>query len=311
MRKMMSAVLVLVFFAAAANARVDFDRGVDTKQFVTEAVSSGIAVPAPVKGINRYTRDCARFSFGPSDAEIASERVWLRSIEYIQECHNVPVQQCHTVMVPGPNGTQVPQQQCHTVYQQQCHERPGMSWSRTAQIKMLARKLLPWERESFDVCLEGPWMDIYVNAAAYKYSASRQGNYDTLFELTAKNKIPMKADENGLSYAGFSYAGGKFAFKASDKWAKEYAGEKVVITVDLYSEGWWIFNGYLGSKDFTFDAAEGYEMSFSEKDLENAVAGDDTFRGAKKYYAKWGFRRVGTISKDNYVKKDKTPSITK
>jgi hypothetical protein len=32
-------------------------------------------------------------------------------------------------------------------------------------------------------------------------------------------------------------------------------------------------------------------------------------RGAKKYFLKWGFKRVGTISKDNFVKKDKTPVI--
>ena len=312
MRKMISAVLVSIFFAAAANAQVDFDRGVDTRQFVTKAVSSGVSIPKPVPGFTHYSRDCVRFSFGPSDAALASDRVWLRSTEYVQECHNVPVQQCHTVMVPGPNNTQVPQQQCHTVYQQQCYERPGMTWSATAQVKMAARKLFPWERESFDVCLDGPWMDIYAHEAAYKYSVNRQGNYDTLFELAAQSKIAMKSDENGINYADFNYADGKFNLKAADKWAKEYAGEKVAITVELYKEGWWIFNGYLGSKEFTFDAADLYTMSFTEKDLEKALAEeDDSFRGAKKYYAKWSFKRMGPISKDNVVKKDKTPSITK
>lgn len=315
MKKVIFAALVITGFIAAANAQVNFNKGVDVKDFVSQAVNSDLAVPAaPAPRIGQYSRDCARFSFGPSDKELVSERVYLRSTEYETVCHTQMVQQCHTVMVPGPNNTQVAQQQCHMVPQQYCYERPGMTWTQTGQIKVNPRKLLPWERESFEICMQGPWMDLYINAAAYKYTARREGNYDTLFELAPQYKVAMKADENGLNYGDFSYAGGKFTFKVNDRWAKEYAGEKVAIKIDLYRDGAWIFNGYKGSKEFTFDAAEGYTMTFDEKDLEKASDEDGTYRdgddrGAKKYFLKWGFKRVGAISKDNFVKKDKTPTI--
>lgn len=312
MKKVFCAVIACAALAAQASAQVDFDRGVNTKLFAEKAAAE-LPVARPVPGFSHYSRDCARFAFGPADGDQVSDRLWLRSTEYIQECRTDYVQQCHTVMVPGPNHTQVPQQQCQTVPVQHCWERPGMTWSQTAQVKVLARKLLPWERESFDVCLEGPWANFYVNEAAYKYSVGRQGNYDALYELAPQYKVPMAADENGLGYVDFSYSDGKFNFKVSDRWAKEYAGEKVAIKVDLYSEGWWVFNGYKGSKEFTFDAAGEYAMTFDEKDLEKPASDDrsEDFRGAKKYFLKWGFRRVGAISKNDFVKKDKTPSISK
>ncbi len=316
MKKAIFAALVFTGFIAAASAQVNFNQGFEVKDVISQAVNADLVIPAaPAANRGTYSRDCARFSFGPSDEAITSEKVYLRSTEYETVCTTQYVQQCHTVMVPGPNGTQVPSQSCQMVPVQNCYERPGMSWNQYGQIKVDARKLFPWERESFEVCLQGPWMDLYVNAAAYKYSARREGNYDALFVLTPQNKVAMKADENGVNYNDFAFADGKFVFKAADKWAKEYAGEKVVINVDLYSEGWWVFNGYKGSKEFTFDAADLYTMAFTEADLTKAETTDPATRGddraAKKFFLKWSFKRVGAISKDNVVKKDKTPSITK
>lgn len=293
MNKIILAALISTGFLAAARAQVNFDQGLNVSNFISQARTQDLAVPEA--RFSHYTRDCARFSFGPSDAEQLSERVLLRSMEYVQECH--------TIMQPGPNGTMVPVQQCY--------DRPGMSWSQSAQIKVLPRKLLPWERESFDVCLDGPWLDIYANAAGYKYSAKRTGSYDTLFELTPQNKIAMNSDENGLSFGAFSYAAGKYTFTVNDRWAKEYAGEKVSVKVDLYKNNPNWFDGYKGTKEFTFDAAEGYTMTFAAGDLDTskaAVEPEDT-RASKKFYVKWGFKRVGAISKDNFVKKGETPSI--
>ncbi|OGR45391.1 MAG: hypothetical protein A2X35_03890 [Elusimicrobia bacterium GWA2_61_42] len=312
MNKVILAAVVSFGLLAGANAQMDFNQGVSVDQFISQANNQDLVIPRPIAGFSRYTRDCARFSFGPSDAALESEKVWLRSTEYIQECHTQYVQQCHTVMVPGPNGTQVPTQQCHSVPVQNCYERPGQSWSQTGQIKVEARKLFPWERESFEVCLEGPWMSLYINEAGYKYTARRVGDYNTVYELAPQYKVAMKADENGLNYGSFSYADGKYTFVVNDKWAKEYAGEKVAIKIDLYKDNAFFFDGYKGSKEFTFDVAEGYTMTFTEKDLEQpAVEENNDFRGAKKYYLKWGFKRVGAISKDNFMKKDKTPVIEK
>jgi len=52
--------------------------------------------------------------------------------------------------------------------------------------------------------------------------------------------------------------------------------------------------------------------TFSEKDLVKPEAVDNNdLRGAKKYFLKWGFKRLGPISRDNFVRKGKTPVITK
>ena len=295
MKKSIFAVLVLFGSAAAVCAQVDFDRGAGMQSLVA-ADAADIQVPAAAAAARlSYSRDCVRFTFGPSDEEMISRKVFLRTTESQTVCH--------TVMVPGPNGTQVPQQSCY--------EQSGMTWYRYAQIKLNPRKLFPWERDSFDVCLQGPWMDIYANATAYRYTAKREGYDDVLFTLTPHEKTPMRPDEDGLSFAGFSYADGKFVFKATDKWAAEYAGEKVAITVKLYKDNA-LFDTFKGQKEFVFDAAANYEMAFAESELAMPEADPaDASRGAKKYYLKWSFKRVGSVSTDKVINKDKTPVVTK
>ncbi len=293
-KKLAAAALVSAGLAGAVSAQVDFDRGADLRDFVSRASGLELVPAAQALDRNSYSRDCARFSFGPSDKDVLGDRVWLKSVESVTECH--------TVMHPGPNGTQVPEQQCY--------ERPGMSWNQAGQIKILARKLWPWERESFEICLSGPWMELYEYAAGYKYSLRREGNYDTVFELTPHEKIAMHPDEDGLSAGEFSYADGKYSFKVNDKWAKEYAGEKVAVKVDLYQDKPYWFDGFKGSKEFVFDAAEGYTMTFAGADLDTSKAVfEPETRGSKKFYLKWGFKRVGVISKDDFIKKGETPAI--
>ncbi|HNT98736.1 MAG TPA: hypothetical protein PKK31_10775, partial [Elusimicrobiales bacterium] len=255
---------VLLGFAAAAKAEINFDQGVDVKAAIEQASEKSADLPVADRyiGHSRYTRDCVRFGFGPSDTEQLSEKVWLRSQEYIEDCHTNYVQQCHTVT--GANGQ--PQQVCNTVPQTHCWERPGQSWREAVQVKVEARKLFPWERDSFEVCLEGPWSRLYVNQAAYKYSVSKTGNYDTLYTLTPGKKVAMDPDKNGLEAVEFSLENGKYTFKVNDKWAKEYAGEKVAIKVDLYRQISFWPDSYKGEKEFVFDAANGYEMTFTEKD---------------------------------------------
>jgi len=294
MKKLAIMALISAGFAAAAAAQVNFDQGVNLNEILYQAHNSGLPMPVPLPGPGHYSRDCVRFSFGPGDNEQVSEKAWLRSTEYVTVCQ--------TVMHPGPNNTMVPVQHCY--------ERPGMSWYQSGQIKIEPRKLLAWERESFDICLSGPWMDLYVNEAGYKYSSRRIGNYDTLFVLTPQRKIAMDADKNGLNFGSFSYADGRYTFTVNDKWAKEYAGEKVAIKVDLYKvKPNWV-DVHKGTREFTFDAAEGYTMNFAVSELDTSKAAFDLdTRAPKKFYVKWGFKRVGVISKDNFVKKGATPAI--
>ena len=291
------AVSVLGVFAAAVNAQVNFDQGVSVQAAIEQAVNADLSLPEADKYISHayYTRDCVGFSFGPGDNEIMSDKVRLQSTEYVRECYttgNPPVQNCY--------------------------ERPGQTWRKTVQLNIKSRKLFPWENETFEACLEGPWMDLYVDEAAYKYSVKRIGNYDTLFELTPHNKIAMKPDVDGLEAGEFSYNAGtkKYTFKVNDKWAKEYAGEKVAIKVELYKDNPNWFATFKGEKEFPFDAAPSYGMTFAESELvipdnspDNNPVDNNSFKGPKKFYLKWGFKRIGAISKDTFIKKGKTSQV--
>lgn len=299
---------VLVSFAGTSGAQVNFDQGVDLKSAIDQAVSAPVQLPeAKGQRFSHYTRDCSRFTFDATGAEATSEKVSLSSTEYVEVCH-------HTGGNPQYGGGGPV-----------CFERPGMTWRQAAQVHIAARTLLPWERESFEVCMEGPWMRLSVLDAAYKYNVGKTGDYDTLFNLVPRERVAMKPDADGVNMASFAYdkAAGKFKFSLSDKWAKEYAGEKTVITVEVYKDiaNW--FDGYNGKGEFTLDAAASYDLAFGLKDLKlpeppkpdfdhhggfNDMKGADD-RGSKNYYVKWGFKRDGKISKDTFVKKGETPRV--
>lgn len=292
--------------AGTAGAQVNFDQGVDVKDAVSQALSAPVSLPEAAKQrFSRYTRDCSRFTFDASGAEATSEKVSLSSMEYVEVCHG------------GGN----PQYGGGPV----CYERPGMTWRQAAQVHIAARALLPWERETFEVCMEGPWLDLRALDAAYKYSVGKTGDYDTLFNLVPRNKIAMKPDMDGINAASFSYdkAAGKFRLSLSDKWAREYAGEKTAVTVEVYRDiaNW--FDGYKGKMEFTLDAAASYDLAFGFGDLKLPEPPQHDFdhhgghdfkgaddRGAKKFYVKWGFKREGKLSKDTFMKKGETARVT-
>ena len=314
MKKALALLLCFAFTGIAAAQEIDFDGKSDIQKNVVQhsydshnghSVYYAPDVHRPM-GHSRYSRDCARFSFGPDDGDILSEKVRLRSTEYVRECYSVPVTDAAG----------------HTTYDQHCYERPGQSWSESVQISIKARKLLSWERENLEVCIEGPWSpNLYINEAAYKYTVERIGNYDTLFELTPEYKKKMNPDLNGIQFVGFKYnkADETYTLKIKDIWAKDYAGDKIMFKVDFYKDGWWFFNSYLGKTEVTLACADTYEITFSEKDLEKSIVegmeedfkGVKITKGEKKYYAKWGFKRISDLSTDKFMKKGETPKITK
>ncbi|MBI4801660.1 MAG: hypothetical protein HY796_03955 [Elusimicrobia bacterium] len=344
MNKKLVAVLVCLGFAVSAKAEVNFDQGVDVKSAVKDAAAIDIKAPypgypypgypypgypypghyypnqpypgywGPSPHHISYSRDCRTFNFGANDSSVVSERVYLDSTEWVEECYYVPDP-------PPPQQPNQPKAIDETTKGMQCHQRPGQVFRRTAQLNIGARKLLPWETESFEVCLQGPYMDLDIERQAYNYSVHSIGDYDVQYQLTPQNKVAMAPDKDGLSDGGLSNADGRFTFKVNDRWAAEYAGEKTTVKVELYKDGFWFFNSYKGSKEFTFDAALGYELNFAENELDTSKSfepGDDpsksfepgeATRGAKKYYLKWSFRRVGQLSTGGYVKKGSTGKI--
>ncbi|MDO8803497.1 MAG: hypothetical protein Q7R35_03615 [Elusimicrobiota bacterium] len=335
--KLIAALVCFGMTGIAGAADVDFDKGVDVSKAIEQAATLDYPYPGqpgfgnhqpgqwdnnnfynypgPYQGHVRYTRDCHTFNFGPSGGSLQSEAVRLESVEYVQECHYVPdPPQPHNPGQPGghPGGPGHHPKEAAATKGMQCYERPHDVFRRTAQINIAPRQLLPWERDSFEVCIDGPRMDIRTRSAAYGYNISEIGQYDVRYELTPTYKIATAPDHNGLAAGEFSYADGKFTLKVSEKWAQEYAGEKVAIKVELYKDGFLFFNTFKGDKEFTFDTANGYEMVFAESELNTSKAmmtPEDNTRGPKKFYAKWGFKRIGNISTGEFVKKDATAKI--
>lgn len=308
MIKMLVAILMFVPFTYAQS--VDFDKGVSKDVIVH---NDNYHVP-PVghihPGFSRFTRDCAGFSFGPSDNEIMSDRVRLRSDEYETVCH--------TYYVPGPNGEQIPQQNCY--------ERFVRSYNRTVQLNIKPRKLFPWERERFEVCLEGDWLTITSIQQAYKYQIKEVGYYDVLYELYPQHRIKTAPDLNGLNVKEFSYnkETKKYRFVVTDKWAEDfYKGEKTYIKIELKKDKANWFDPSLGIKELVFDAANEYVMEFSEDELvkpqqNNEDEWDNDYKSGEKlfetrgYYLKWGFKRLDSqISTDKYMDKGETERIKK
>lgn len=339
-------------FAAQAGAEINFDKGIDVKSVIEQAVNSDLKGPYPQYGPSRVrvTRECKSFSFGPSAFAQASERAYLNSTEYIEECRFRPDPPPPPVTppVPNPNHPPKPGKPGHdkdfsqpgypgvypgnpndfgphgnysypgTQYGQHgtwyCHERVSQTFRATAQLNIAPRQLYPWESESFDVCMEGNRVDLDTRHSPYRYSERREGMYDITFNLTPNYRTPTAPDSNGLYSTEFSYKEGKFTLRVGDKWASEYAGEKVMVKVELFKDGFLFFNSSKGEKEFNFDASNGYELVFAESDMiktKEFVDDSNDMRGPKKYYVKWGFRRIGSVSNNEYVNKGSTDKITK
>ncbi|OGR98477.1 MAG: hypothetical protein A2016_11605 [Elusimicrobia bacterium GWF2_62_30] len=193
-----------------------------------------------------------------------------------------------------------------------CRERIGQTFRTTAQVNLAARQLYPWENESFSVCMEGPRVDFRTGASPYSYGVDQVGLYDVTFNLTPNYRVPTPPDSDGMSYTAFTYKDGKFILNVSDRWATEYAGEQVAIKVELIKDGFLFFNSSKGEKTFTLNVAGNYELAFAESDLtKNKDFVDDSgdLKGAKKFFVKWGFRRIGRISTQDYIGKGDTSKI--
>ena len=164
------------------------------------------------------------------------------------------------------------------------------------QLELRNRQsLFPWEKEIFEVCLEGSWLNLYSVRTAHEYKANRSGGD---YVLNAGARKAMEPDAGGIAASAPAARDKAVAVVFKDRWASYYAGEKVKIKASLKREveGW--FDPTLKEVEVVFDAAEGYTIDF------NAYAKDfsEALKPGKKYYVEWGFSRHGKVSKDTYMK---------
>lgn len=274
---LMAAVLASVSTAQAAPS-VNFDTGVDAKAFLSQAKKEAKADKTDLKGAGlkyRTERDCARFTFSP-DGPTTSEAVWLRSTEYYEECHQTGD--------PRHGGGRY------------CREVPRYTHRERVQLELRNRqKLFPWEKETFEVCLDGSWLNLYSIRTAHEYKANRSGGD---YVLNAGARKAMDPDAGGIEASAPAAQDKAVAVTFKDRWASYYTGEKVKIKASLKREveGW--FDPTLKEVEVEFDAAEAYTLDF------NAYAKDfsEALKPGKKYYVEWGFSRHGKVSKDTYMK---------
>ena len=264
--------------AAKAAPSADFDKGLDAKAFLAAAKEEAKTekVDFDAKDLKyRAERDCATFSFAPEGPE-TSDAVWLRSTEYYEECT--------TTGDPRHGGGTF------------CREVPRWTHQERVQLQLRNRqKLFPWEREVFEACLEGSWLNVYTLQAAHEYKSAQNGGN---FVLTAGARKAMDPDKHGITAGAPATSGKALKVEFKDQWASYYAGEKTKIKLALKRDvpGW--FDPTVVDKEFEFNAADGYAVDF------NAYIGEfkEALKPGKEYYVEWGFSREGKVSKPTYMK---------
>lgn len=268
----LSLIAALLAFSLPA-AAVDFDASIDAAAVLGEARAAVVAADARAARTIRYDRDCATFHFGPNDG-LVSRAVELRSREWVEECYQTGD--------PRHGGGR------------QCHERPGHTYYERAQVTLTERRpLLPWESDTFQVCLEGPWVQARQFDSAYEYRRANS-NRDGNVVAAPVQKTPMLPDPTGVTATLAPDAVVTFA----DKWASYYAGETVMLKLTLkrHYPNW--FDTVLLEKEVSLPVAAAYVLDLKA----DAAQMSEELRAGKPYYVAYQVMRVGAVSKPEYTK---------
>lgn len=276
------AALLLAAPALAETPAVDFDQGIDVSAVLKEAKAAAkkdaTVVQAVFPGGRRTIPDCVAVSFGANDPA-ASPTFELRSVEYVEECYQTGD--------PRHGGGR------------QCYERPGMTYHERASVTIRDRQpLLPWERDTFRVCLDGPWLSISEIETAYDYRLISGGNYNGAYVVAPGKKIAQRPDPVGI--LGELDAAMNFTLK--DRWSSYYAGETVEIkwTLKKHLPNW--FDPVIGEGVIAAPVAAEYAADLSK-------AG--RFETGKSYYVEYSIRRLGKVSKDSWTKALETNKVSR
>ncbi|MCX5784221.1 MAG: hypothetical protein NTX59_00875 [Elusimicrobia bacterium] len=147
----------------SASAGVNFDQGVDVGSFIKEAAASDIKAPEARSAFpTDITRDCKKVTFTQADP-LASAEIPLLSRETGQDCINYgyPVGQI-----------------CTPIFK---------DYTANAKIVITApRELKPGQKEVFEVCLWGSFLDMRPVSTVYKYSVNRVLN---VFQITPQGTV--------------------------------------------------------------------------------------------------------------------------
>ena len=219
-----------------------------------------------------YSRDCEMVYFRSAGAGQSSGRIKLESVYKEKDC---------------PSGGDL----------LNCEEREGQRLRADAEVRMAPRQLYPWETESVDVCLKGKDLTVSPWNVSYEYSVSRtEENGVAVYTLIPGARKPSHPDPRGLAARGYSLSDGMYSVTFTDKWAREYSGEKVMIELQLWRKASPLRPAkLLGSVERKLDVAGEYVLSFGAADISGNP-------GKGEHYLSWGFRRIGSVSLPVFVR---------
>lgn len=264
----------------AETPAVNFDQGVDVSAILKQAKEAVKAdktvVEAGYYGGRRTVEDCVAVSFGANDPAV-SPTFSLRSQEYIEECYQTGD--------PRRGGGR------------QCYERVSHTYHELASVTIRDRQaLLPWERDTFRVCLDGPWLSIRSIETAYDYKVVSGGNYNGAYILAPGRKIAQRPDPIGV----LGELDSEMKLTLKDKWTSYYAGESIEIkyTLKKHVQNW--FDPVIAEGALSSVVAESYLVDLSKNKFENG----------KSYYVEYSIRRIGKVSKDSFTKALETNKTT-
>lgn len=278
-------ILALALSAASASAKepaVSFDQGVNVPRLLEDLKARAGTVQEVAASSYRTERDCASVVFRKDDP-LVSPRVHLVSREYRDVCHT------------GPQGR---------VW---CREEVVWTEHRSVRVEISGRgEMLPWERDVFEVCLDGRWLRAWTVDASHEYSLSDR--YGDLIEARALRKTRSMPDPGGISAESFRFdpASANFTLELKDRWIRYYQGESVGLELEIkrHRDNW--FDETVLSKSLTLPAAESLRVKFA--DYVSEVTG--SLKPGREYYVKWRFKRIGAVSKDKWVSHRETEKAT-
>ncbi|MBI4423354.1 MAG: hypothetical protein HY554_06485 [Elusimicrobia bacterium] len=148
----------------------------------------------------------------------------------------------------------------------------------------------PWERDVFQLCLQGERLAGAPQAPSHRYGEPRLRTEGlvpplTVVEFPVLAKIPTAPDPAGIEAVSFSYdrAAGRLRLVIKDRWAAEYAGEKTGLRLRLKR------NVVLWPDEVVVEL---------KLESDTAAERQIVFPAARagRYWVEWEFSRRGNVS---------------
>lgn len=220
---------------------------------------------------SRRTTDCRKVRFAANGATL-SQPVRLESRFYRERCSR------------DSEGNR------------RCEEQYVGSERRTVTIRVEKRgRMLPWEEDVFNVCLSGTQLDVKAVEASHQYRFGMPDMREDLIVATAGDKLPTNPDPAGIRLEAFSTGSQSFSAAFSDQWASYYAGEDIVLSLEIrQNKRFWSDETVL-RKDVRISAQDSYSIALAMTEFMKRP------ESGQKYFLKWSFQRLGRISKPTWM----------